>query len=159
MPAVHFFSEDIPFKLPNIRNTTHWIKAVITREGKELGSLNFIFCSDSYLLEVNQQYLNHNTLTDIITFDGREEADQIAGDIFISVDRVKENASKFGVTFLDELHRVIIHGVLHLIGYNDKKPKQKELMREKESECLSLRRVPRGTSKDKKKEETKKRST
>jgi rRNA maturation RNase YbeY len=101
--------------------------------------LSFVFCSDAYLLEINKQYLNHDTFTDIVTFDSSEDEDVIAGDIFISVERIRENASKFSVSEKDELNRVIIHGVLHLCGYYDKKKEDKALMTEKEDYYLSTR--------------------
>jgi len=142
MPAIEFFAQDIPFKLPHPSKTRRWIQEVIQREGHSLNHLNFIFCSDAYLLEMNQQYLNHNTLTDIITFDNSEEEGSIEGDIFISVERVRENAASIGVSFDDELHRVIIHGVLHLLGYPDKSAAEKTRMRKKEDACLSLRTSP-----------------
>lgn len=139
--AVRFFSEEIKFKLPHPRKTSNWIIETIGKEKSELGDLNFIFCSDSYLHSLNQEYLHHDTLTDIVTFDQREHKDQpLSGDIYISIDRIKENASKFGEPLEKELHRVIIHGVLHLLGYKDKKPADKVLMRKKEEAYLSLRK-------------------
>ena len=101
--------------------------------------MSFVFCSDEYLLEINKQYLNHDTYTDIVTFDSSEDEDVIAGDIFISVDRIRENASKFGVSERDEMHRVIIHGVLHLCGFMDKEKEEKDLMTAKENEYLAKR--------------------
>ncbi|MBL0741770.1 rRNA maturation RNase YbeY [Chryseolinea lacunae] len=139
MPSVHFFTEDVEFKLPHPRKTTAWLKASILKEKKKLDELNFIFCSDTYLREINIQYLNHTTFTDIVTFDSSEGSGLIAGDIFISIDRVKENSEKFETTFDQELHRVLIHGVLHLIGYSDKGIQKKALMRKKEDAYLSLR--------------------
>lgn len=139
MASVRFFSEEIKFRLPNSRNTASWIKNAVKSEKKELGELNFIFCSDEYLRLINNQYLKHNTLTDIITFDHSELAEIIEGDIYISVERVTENAIIFKSEFLQELNRVIIHGVLHLIGYSDKSAKDKSIMRRKEDAYLSLR--------------------
>ena len=137
---IQFFSEDIDFTLKEKQKIRRWIAAVIKVEGfKRIGELNFIFCSDSYLLEINKQYLDHDTFTDIVTFDSSEDQDTIAGDIFISVERISENATTFGVTQRDELHRVIIHGVLHLCGYLDKKKEDKELMTRKENSCLLSR--------------------
>ena len=104
---------------------------LIQNEGKTFGDISVIFCSDEYLLKINEQYLDHNYYTDIVTFDYVENA-VISGDLFISVDRVAENAEKYGNPFIEELHRVIIHGVLHLVGYNDKTVKEQSLMREKE---------------------------
>lgn len=140
--AVRFFSEEIQFKLQQPRKTSTWIKESIGKEKGSLGDLNFIFCTDAYLLSMNQQYLKHNTLTDIITFDNRadDQSGAIEGDIFISIERVEENASLLGVAFDTELHRVLIHGVLHLLGYNDKKKADKDLMRKKEEAYLSLRK-------------------
>ena len=138
MAVVNFFSEDIDFKLPHPRKTTDWIKRVIKKEKKSIQGVNFIFCSDKYLLATNIQFLNHKSLTDIITFD-YSDSPVLHGDIFISIERVRENALKFKKTFDDELHRVIIHGILHLMGYNDKTRKEKSLIHKKEDVCLSLR--------------------
>jgi probable rRNA maturation factor len=139
MGSIRFFCEDIPFKLPHPRKTSSWIKNTIIAERGNLISLNYIFCSDDFLRNINIQYLNHHTYTDIVTFSHSEAAGEIEGDIFISIDRVKENAEKFNTDFDTELHRVIIHGVLHLLGYGDKKPKEKTVMRAKEDAYLSLR--------------------
>ena len=125
------FNFEINFTLNNQRELQKWIKEVIISENKVLGDLNYIFCSDEYLLERNIKYLNHNTLTDIITFNYCK-AEIINSDIMISIDRVKENSSIFENSFLDELHRVMIHGVLHLIGYDDQSKKEKQIMRSKE---------------------------
>ena len=108
-----------------------WIKNTIEEEGKKAGDISFVFCSDDYLLEINKQYLNHDYYTDIITFDYVDD-EIISGDIFVSIDRVEENADKFGVTFENELNRILIHGVLHLVGYKDKEKAEKELMTSKE---------------------------
>lgn len=137
--AINFFAQDVDFKVPQARKTKAWIKEVVKREKKTLATLNYIFCSDAYLLTINEQYLNHNTLTDIISFDNSDGDGRIEGDIFISVNRVSENASRLGAPFEEELHRVMIHGVLHLSGYGDKTVKQKTEMRKKEDACLSLR--------------------
>lgn len=139
MPAISFFEEDIPFKLKNKAQVRQWITDTITAEGYKLKELTYIFCSDAYLLQINQQYLDHDTYTDIITFDNSEEEGRIIGDIFISVERIRENAQKFNVSETDELHRVIIHGVLHLLGYTDKTAVSKENMTQKEDEYLSKR--------------------
>jgi probable rRNA maturation factor len=114
-----------------------WFKDVAQREGKELGDITLVFCSDDYLLEINQQHLSHDYYTDIITFDYCFE-DVVSGDLFISVDRVKENAKEFNYSFEHELHRVSIHGVLHLCGYKDKGEADEKLMREKEDASLAL---------------------
>ena len=135
-----FFSEDTDFVLKQKQKVREWIYATIKAEGfARVGELSFVFCSDAYLLEINQQYLNHDTYTDIVTFDSSEEEDVISGDIFISVERIQENAAKFAVAERDELHRVVIHGVLHLCGYYDKKKEDKALMTEKENYYLSTR--------------------
>jgi probable rRNA maturation factor len=140
MSSVRFFSEEIPFKLPNPRKTASWIKNAVRGEKKELGELNFIFCSDEYLRSINNQYLKHDTFTDIVTFDNSEVTGVIEGDVFISVERVTENSITFQSEFLQELNRVIIHGVLHLIGYADKSTKDKATMRRKEDAYLSLQK-------------------
>jgi len=140
MAAIQFFTKDISFSLAKPRRTSNWIKLIAQKEKREVLDVSYIFCSDTYLLQLNQQFLNHNTLTDIITFDYSEGAKQLEGEIYISIDRVKENAGKFKVPFQDELDRVMIHGVLHLIGYKDKKPADKALMRKKEEASLSLRK-------------------
>jgi probable rRNA maturation factor len=147
MAKVQFFREDTTFKLPKPRKTTNWILEVCSCHGKQVKGLSFIFCSDRHLHQMNVEYLNHDTLTDIITFDTSEEDGHLEGDIFISIERVKENAAKFGNSFLEELHRVIIHGVLHLIGYKDKSKNDKAEMRYEEERSLSLPSVPRETFK------------
>ncbi|QBQ39813.1 rRNA maturation RNase YbeY [Sphingobacterium psychroaquaticum] len=135
-----FFSEDITYVLKNKQKVREWIFATIKAEGfQRIGELNFVFCSDAYLLEINKEYLNHDTYTDIVTFDSSEKEEEISGDIFISVERTAENAAKFNVSETDELHRVIIHGVLHLCGYHDKKGEEKDLMTAKENEYLQKR--------------------
>lgn len=139
MPSIQFFEEDISFKLPHPRKTKSWIDAVIKQEKKASGSINYIFCSDKYLHQINLEYLNHDTLTDIVTFDNSERKGIIDGDIFISIERVRENAGKYGRTFDEELHRVLIHGILHLVGFSDKSAEQKKRMRKKEDAYLSLR--------------------
>jgi probable rRNA maturation factor len=139
MAQINFFTEDIDFSIPLPRKTSNWIKAALIKEKKKLKEVNYIFCSDDYLLQINQNYLNHSTLTDIVTFDTSEVKNQIAGDIFISIPRVKENAEEFGTSFRDELNRVMIHGVLHLMGYSDKSKEAKVRMRKKEDAYLSLR--------------------
>ena len=135
--GVHYFSEDVAFPKIKKRITTGWIKQVIYVEGKRMGDISFIFCSDEYLLDVNRKYLNHDYYTDIITFDNVEGI-VINGDIFISVDRVKENSKVFKTGFDDEVHRILIHGVLHLLGYKDKTKQDKLLMTEKEDLYLKL---------------------
>jgi rRNA maturation RNase YbeY len=139
MPSVHYFYEDVDFKLSRPSVTNRWIKKVISLEKRKLDSLNYIFCSDDYLLEINKEYLKHNSYTDIITFDTSEETGTINGDIFISIERVIENSSCMEMPFYEELSRVMIHGVLHLIGYKDKSGQEKKAMRKREDTYLSLR--------------------
>ncbi|MEJ5054257.1 rRNA maturation RNase YbeY [Sphingobacterium sp. MYb382] len=135
-----FFAEDTDFVLKQKQKVREWIYATIKAEGfRRVGELSFVFCSDAYLLEINKEYLNHDTYTDIVTFDSSEDEDEISGDIFISIERIQENAAKFAVAERDELHRVIAHGVLHLCGYYDKKKEDKTLMTEKENFYLSTR--------------------
>jgi rRNA maturation RNase YbeY len=139
MPAIQFFEEDISYKLKNKALVRQWIKDTIIAEGFKLKELTYVFCSDAYLLPMNQQYLDHDTYTDIITFDNSEVEGDITGDIFISVERVRENAAKFKISETDELHRVIIHGALHLLGYTDKSIVTKQKMTQKEDEYLAKR--------------------
>jgi probable rRNA maturation factor len=139
MPSINFFEEDIRFKLKNKTRLKQWIKATIEAEGYILKELNYIFCSDQYLLQINQQYLDHDTYTDIVTFDNSDVDKIIVGDIFISIDRIRENAIKFNSGEVNELHRVIIHGALHLLGYQDKKAESKKIMTQKEDHYLDLR--------------------
>lgn len=139
-PRIEFFSEGIDFSLPNPDKVSDWISSVIQEHGQELENLTFVFCSDDYLHDMNVEYLDHDTLTDIITFDNADEEGIIEGDIFISIDRVKDNAASIGTSFTDELHRVLIHGVLHLLGYDDKNNEAQSLMRKQEDSCLSLRK-------------------
>jgi probable rRNA maturation factor len=137
MPAISFFEEDIKYKLKDKTAVRKWIKDTVIAEGFKLNEINYIFCSDTYLLQINQQYLDHDTYTDIITFDNSEEEKVIVGDIFISVDRIRENAQKFSVAETTEMHRVMIHGALHLLGYKDKCTASKKLMTEMEDKYLS----------------------
>jgi len=132
------YNSENNFKLNNSVEISKWIEFVIHQEVSQLGEINYIFCDDSYLLEINIKDLKHNTLTDIISFD-YTVGDIISGDIFISTERVKENADEFNNIFKDELHRVIIHGVLHYCGYKDKTDDEKKEMRSKEDYYLSLR--------------------
>ncbi|MET7255435.1 rRNA maturation RNase YbeY [Dyadobacter jiangsuensis] len=135
---VSFFSEDIDFKVVNPLKTKKWIKNASISEGYELSQLNYVFCSDEYLLEINKEYLDHDYFTDIITFDNSEEDNQLEGDIYISVDRVRENAATFHTDFDTEMRRVLIHGLLHLAGHDDTSEALKTAMRAKEDEYLRL---------------------
>ncbi|MDF2432917.1 MAG: putative rRNA maturation factor [Mucilaginibacter sp.] len=139
MPSIQFFEEDITYKLKNKTAVRQWITETIQAEGFKLKELTYIFCSDNYLLQINQQYLNHDTYTDIITFDNSELEKVIVGDIFISIDRIRENSLQFNITEANELHRVIIHGALHLLGYKDKTPADKKKMTFKEDFYLNRR--------------------
>jgi len=129
--SINFFTEDVLLPKLGKRKLVGWIKNVIQKEGKKPGDISFIFCSDDFLLEVNKKYLNHDYYTDIITFDYVEN-NLIQGDIFISLDRVKENAMTYKTTFDNENHRILIHGILHLVGYKDKLKEDKLLMTAKE---------------------------
>lgn len=129
------FNYEIDFKLENEESTQNWILECVTKDGFELGEINYIFCDDEYLHKINVEFLQHDTLTDIISFDytlGKE----VSGDIFVSIERVKENAKEFSNSFEDELNRVLIHGVLHYMGYKDKTAEEKQIMRSKEDTCL-----------------------
>lgn len=134
---IHFFSEDISFTLKHKILLRKWLKSAIETEGYKLKELNFVFCSDKYLLSINQEYLKHDTFTDIITFDNSNKNHNIVGDIFISIDRVRENALTFEVSEQDELHRVMVHGILHLLGYPDKGKAAKALMTDRENYYLA----------------------
>ena len=131
-----YYHSECDFQLKNDKSITKWLKDAISTEDKELGEINYIFCDDHYLLKKNQKYLQHDTFTDIITFDYTEE-NRLSADIFISIERVKENAINFAVPFETELRRVIIHGVLQLIGYKDKSEEGAKTMRSKENFYLS----------------------
>lgn len=134
---INFHSEETDFQIEHTDNEIVWMKKTIDKEGKKCGEINYIFCSDNYLLQLNQEYLDHDTYTDIITFNYNEE-DTVSADIYISIDRVNENATQFEKDFLNELRRVMIHGILHLIGYDDKKPESQATMRAKEDFYLNL---------------------
>ena len=135
---INFFCEDIEFKVPQSRSAKTWLKSIATTEGFELNQLNYLFCSDELILSINRQYLEHDFYTDIITFDNSEDEKLIEGDIFISIERVQENAKNLNQIFEVEFRRVLAHGVLHLCGYNDTDDSQEEMMRTKEDFYLSL---------------------
>ena len=137
---VTYFSEDTSFIFKEKRLTNRWLKLVAESEIRRLGDIGIIFCSDNYILDVNLKYLQHDYYTDIITFDYCE-GDRLNGDLFISVDSVRENAAFYGTEFADELNRVIVHGVLHLIGYDDHTEEDIAVMRSKENYYLSLREL------------------
>jgi probable rRNA maturation factor len=135
---IYYQSEDIA--MPHIakRKVTAWIKEVAKRHGYRVGEISYIFCSDEKILEVNRQYLQHDYYTDVITFDDTEDT-TINGDIFISLDTVKSNSEQFGSSYEEEFYRVVIHGILHLCGINDKGPGEREIMEQHENEALSIR--------------------
>lgn len=132
MGEINLFTEDIVFEYTEVQKLNNWLILVIKSENYELENLNIIFTSDNYLLEMNKNYLNHDYFTDVITFDYVENR-KLSGDIFISIDRVGENAEKFKVNLLEELNRIIVHGLLHLLGYKDKTDFEKEIMTSKEN--------------------------
>lgn len=135
---IRYFCEDIKFTYKNKLANNRWLKMVAGSEIRKIGDINVIFCSDNYILDVNMKYLQHDYFTDIITFDYCE-GKVLSGDLFISVDSVRENSIEFGTDFEEELHRVIVHGVLHLIGYDDHTEEDKKLMRQKENYYLKMR--------------------
>lgn len=138
MAKINFFSEDLKFELKHKLKIKKWILQVAQNEHYVIQNMNYIFCSDDYLLSINQTYLKHDTFTDIITFDNSEFEKEIIGDIYISIERVKENSEKLAILFENELYRVMIHGALHLCGYTDKKPAEKLKMTEMEDKSLVI---------------------
>ena len=135
---IYFFLEEVKFNLKNKRHIREWITKAADNEGFTIGTLNYILTNDNILVQLNTEYLRHFTLTDIITFDLTEKEGELTGDVYISLDRGKENAKEFKVALTNELNRLMIHGVLHLIGYKDKTAEEKEQMRSKEEFYLSL---------------------
>jgi rRNA maturation RNase YbeY len=135
MAMITFNFQDVKLKLSDRQNLRRWISSETLALGYKTGDINYVFCNDEFLSDLNIKYLSHKTLTDIITFD-YSEGKRIVGDIFISIERVAENAKKFDKLFHDELHRVMIHGILHLAGFNDKSDKDKMEMRNQEDKCL-----------------------
>lgn len=135
---IRYFCEDIRFTYKNKLANNRWLKMVAGSEIRKIGDINVIFCSDNYILDVNMKYLQHDYFTDIITFDYCE-GKVLSGDLFISVDSVRENSIEFATDFEEELHRVIVHGVLHLIGYDDHTEEEKKVMRQKENYYLQMR--------------------
>lgn len=138
MKDISFHFLDIESEPINTSSLKKWIEQTIQLEGHPTGYLQFIFCDDAYLHQMNKQFLSHDSYTDIITFNYNDDFDGISGEMYISLDRVRDNARKYGAFLMDELHRVMIHGVLHLIGYQDESPDDQELMRSKENYYLSL---------------------
>lgn len=136
--AIFFSEQEVKAKLTNKLLLKPFLKELFRREGQGLKHLQYVFCTDAFLLEMNQQFLQHDTYTDIVTFELSEDPDITEGEIYISIPRVKENADMFEVTYVRELHRVIFHGALHLCGFKDKSKKDEAKMREKEDEYLDL---------------------
>jgi rRNA maturation RNase YbeY len=136
-----FYVEDISFNLSSKREIKSWLKTVAEAEGKHTGDIAVVFCSDAYLLQLNRRYLQHDYYTDIITFDYTEGL-TLCGDLFISIDTVRANGARYRQPFEDELHRVILHGLLHLCGYGDATPAQQKTMRSLENKYLAMRREP-----------------
>jgi probable rRNA maturation factor len=134
--AINFYTEDLEYNLKQKTRIRSWLYNTIEAEGYVLEEISFIFCTDEYLLQMNQQYLNHDTYTDVITFDNSGQPKTILGDVFISIDRVHENAKAFRSTVWDELCRVMVHGTLHLLGYKDKSDEDQALMTQKENHYL-----------------------
>ena len=137
---IRYYYEDIKFEFKHKLLNNKWLRFVAQSEVRRLGDIGIIFCSDNYILDVNMKYLQHDYFTDIITFDYCEE-DVLSGDLFISIDSVRDNASYYGTEFEDELNRVIVHGILHLVGYDDHTEEDQQQMRAKEDYYLSLRPV------------------
>ncbi len=140
-PSISLFSEQCNFKYSKKEGLFKWIELCLDAEGLSLAGINIIFCNDEHLLKINRKYLNHDFYTDIITFDHRDGPGSIAADLYISIDRVRENAQDLNIDFYTELDRVIIHGLLHLMGFSDKTSACKKIMREKEDACLLLRPI------------------
>ena len=143
--AIHFHYLTDPFYFPNRNKLKTFLQQLSKKNGYDIDTINYIFCSDEYLLKVNQEYLKHNTYTDIITFQLSQKGQPLLSDIYISVDRVRENASVLKNTFSNELHRVIFHGLLHLCGFKDKSSKDVTQMRTEEDQALQSYFVSRGT--------------
>ena len=137
MPEITFISKGTTFKLPESRRTSEWLSAIARSENRKIESLSYVFATDKLVSSLNVKYLKHNTLTDIITFDF-SDAELLIGEVFISIPRVRENARVFNQPFSRELKRVMVHGLLHILGYNDKTARQSTQMRRKEEACLSL---------------------
>ena len=136
--TIQLFYETNSFKLQKESKLRSWVTNSATAESKSIGIVNYIFCDDTYLLDINKKYLQHDYFTDIITFDYSENLQVLTGDIFISIDRALDNANTYGVTIDQEVKRLMIHGLLHLIGYNDKEPQDKEIMTAKENLYLEI---------------------
>ncbi len=145
---IQFFFQDVKIQVPERTRLRSFIRSLFKLNAKQLSSLNYIFCSDKYLLGINEQFLQHDDFTDIISFNLSDDPLTIEGEIYISADRIRENAREIGISIKNELHRVIFHGALHLCGYKDKTRADKKIMTQEEDTCLSryFRNVPRGKS-------------
>jgi rRNA maturation RNase YbeY len=139
MLPINFFFEDIQYRICKLKLLRYWINKSVELENSTIEEITYIFCSDNYLHKLNIEYLEHDTFTDIITFQYNEENSALHSDIFVSIDRIKENSKLYNQRLLDEFHRIMIHGVLHLLGYKDKTPEEKQEMTDKENYYLSLR--------------------
>lgn len=137
--SIHFFTEDTTYQLRQRTEIRSWLKSIAKKEKYSILELNYIFCSDEYLLQINKDFLDHDYYTDIITFDNSEVKGKIEGDIFVSIDRVRDNAQQQKSSLKDELHRVLAHGLLHLTGYKDKTSEENKMMRKKEDTALASR--------------------
>ena len=135
--AIYFFTEEVNFKLDYKSKYKNWIKSLAVNENRSIGSINIIFCNDDKILKINKEYLNHNYFTDVITFDNCI-GNKLNGEIFISIDTVNKNAKKFNCLFENELNRVIVHGILHLVGYSDHSKADKQVMRNLENVYLKI---------------------
>ncbi|MBS1779532.1 MAG: rRNA maturation RNase YbeY [Bacteroidetes bacterium] len=137
MPA-RFYEQEVKANLKDKRKLSAFLGTLVSKHLKKIknSSLTYIFCNDEYLLNINQQFLNHDTFTDIVTFDLSDNNEVLVGEIYVSVDRIRENADKFNTSYNDELHRVIFHGALHLCGFKDKTKADRETMRAMEDKCL-----------------------
>lgn len=139
--AIGYHCEQCGFNLRNRRKTSRWLRRIIETEKAEMGQISIVFCSDDYLLGINRKYLQHDYFTDIITFDYTEQENNrriVSGDLMISVDTVRENASRLGIAFGEELNRIMVHGILHLLGYGDKTSAEAKRMRELENRYLNF---------------------
>ena len=139
--SIHFFQEEVAFTLPCPELFSRWLARVVQGENRTIDDINYIFCSDDYLLKINQTHLQHDTFTDVITFDYGEPAAPLLADIYISIPRIRENAPKFKATFWQELARVMVHGLLHLLGYRDRSSADQKKMRAKEDDALLLSEI------------------
>lgn len=139
--GISFFNQDSAFQPKNKRLLYNWLSNIVAAEGAKIEYVNYVFCSDEFLLDINIKFLNHDTFTDIITFEYNNKGEAIASDIYISIERCQENAKSLNISFMDEFHRLLAHGILHLLGYQDKTKNKKLIMTQKEDYYLSLRPI------------------